>query len=79
MLLTKVRISSSVSLASRSGNLRQSSGCQQASKRSNCLYTDPLSGKGVPDEKKIFIHDEEPFEYYPQMGGYPDLYNHLLI
>jgi hypothetical protein len=29
------------------------------------------------DEDSFFIRGEEPFGYHPELGGYPDLYNHL--
>ena len=56
----------------------QPSGWQQANERSNSLYRDPPSGKGAPDEEKIFICRGEPFACHPNMGRYTDLHNHLL-
>jgi hypothetical protein len=38
----------------------------------------PALGKGVVDEGQYCLSDGEPFGYHPKMGGYPDLYNHLL-
>jgi hypothetical protein len=46
----------------------QPSGWQQAKKRSNSLYRDAPSGKGAPDEEKIFICRGEPFAYHPKWG-----------
>ena len=34
-------------------------------------------GKHSPDEPNGFISRREPFGYHPEMGRYPDLYNHL--
>jgi hypothetical protein len=36
-------------------------------------------GKGSLDEEQILIRDGELFGQHPKMGGYPELYNHLLV
>ena len=35
-------------------------------------------GRGSLDEERILIRDGELFGQHSKMGGYPDLYNHLL-
>ena len=42
------------------------------------LYSRTRGSKDGLDEPKGFISGKEPFGYHPEMGGYPDLYNHLL-
>jgi len=39
---------------------------------------EPAMGKVALDEGKAFISGKEPLADHPKMGGYPDLYNHLL-
>ena len=42
------------------------------------LYSRTWGSKDGLDEPNGFINGKEPFGYHPEMGGYPDLYNHLL-
>jgi hypothetical protein len=46
---------------------------------SECDFTaQPGESKKALDEPNGFITGTEPYGYHPEMGGYPDRYNHLL-
>ena len=51
----------------------------QAEKPGRIVFTAVLArGQGAVDERKRFISRRGLLAYHPKMGGYPDLYNHLL-